>query len=124
MAFTHSVAAACFALAFIATDAHAQAAEPKAYVVNEIQVTDPVKYKTYADQVPATLAPFGGHFIVRAGKSESFGGDEVRGRLVIVEFPSFEKAKAWHESAEYQRILMLRNESSTSRVYVIEGATP
>lgn len=124
MASRHSICAACFSLAFVSSSVQAQTAQAKGYVINEITVTDPVKYKTYADQVPATLEPFGGHFIVRAGKSESFSGDEVRARVVIVEFPSYDKAKAWHESADYQRILVLRNAASTSRVYLIEGAAP
>jgi uncharacterized protein (DUF1330 family) len=117
------VRAAALAVGF-ATSAQAQSAEPKAYVVNEIHVTDPTKYKTYADQVPATLAPFGGRFIARGGKTEPFGTDDVKGRVAILEFPSFADAKAWHDSPEYQRILKIRNASSTSRAYVIEGWLP
>ena len=109
------------ALGFTFAGAHAQALEAKAYVVNEIQVTDPARYRTYAEQVPATLVPFGGRFIVRGGKTESFSTEAVKGRVVILEFPSFANAKAWHVSAEYQRLLEIRNASSTSRVYVIEG---
>lgn len=100
------------------------AAEPKAYIVNEIQVTDQAKFREYAEQVPATLAPFGGTFLIRGGKTESFGGAPVAGRIVVTEFPSLAKAKAWHESPAYQKILAIRNASSTSRVYVVEGAAP
>ena len=52
----------------------ARAADSKAYVINEIQVTDPAKYKDYAEQVPATLKPFGGVFIVRGGRTDVLSG--------------------------------------------------
>lgn len=68
--------------------------------------------------------PFGGRFIVRGGNTETLEGAAVTGRVVVVEFPSLAKATAWHESPQYQRILPIRNASSTSRVYVVEGSLP
>ena len=118
---TTSILALCAAAAFPFAGARAQPASPKAYVINEIQVTDPAKYKSYAEQAPATFAPFGGRFVTRGGRTESFEGAGVNGKVVILEFPSWTSAKAWHDSPEYQRILEIRNAASTSRVYVIEG---
>jgi len=100
------------------------AADPKAYVVNEIHVTDAAKFKEYADQVPPTLVPFGGKFFVRGGNPVVLSGAPINGRVVILEFPSREKALGWHESAAYQRILAIRNAASTSRVYVVDGEAP
>lgn len=100
------------------------AAEPKCFIVNEIKVTDAAKYKGYVEQVPATLKPFGGSFLVRGGNGEVLSGDPLAGRIVIVEFPSRAKAKAWHESPAYQKILAIRNASSTSRVYLVDGEAP
>lgn len=113
--------AAFFALA---NATPALAADAKAYVINEIQVTDAAKYKVYVDQVPATLAPYGGAFIVRGGKTELVDGAPIAGRIVVVEFPNLAQAKAWHDSPRYQEILALRNASSTSRVYYVEGVAP
>ena len=114
----------CVCAAIALGSAHAQTIEAKAYVINEIKVTDAAMYKTYADQVPSTLAPFGGRFVARGGRAELFDGDALGGRIVIVEFPSYDKAKAWHDSPDYQRILATRNAASNSRVYVIEGSLP
>jgi uncharacterized protein (DUF1330 family) len=100
------------------------AAEPKASVVNEIQVSDADKYQEYTAQVPATLLPYGGAFIVRGGNGTILSGVELAGRLAIVEFPSRAKALEWHESADYQRILKIRNLSSTSRVYIVDEVSP
>ncbi len=99
-------------------------AEPKALVINEIQVTDAEKYKEYASQVPATLLPFGGVMVVRGGNVEVLSGAEFGGRVVILEFPSRAKAMAWHESADYQKILKVRNASSNSRVFIVDEVAP
>jgi uncharacterized protein (DUF1330 family) len=91
-----------------------------AYVVNELWVSDPEVFQTYVVQVPPTLAPFGGRYIVRSGLSEAIEG-EPPGRLVILEFPDREAAKAWRTSPAYSAILPIRDASSTSRVYVVDG---
>ena len=119
-----SAAALLLGLATSVGSIGSYAAEQKAYIVNEIQVTDAAKYKEYADQVPPTLAPFGGTFMIRGGNPAVLSGAPIAGRIVVVEFPNREKALAWHESAAYQKILPIRNASSTSRVYVVDGAAP
>ncbi len=101
----------------------AMAAEMKAYLVSEAQVTDEAKFREYAVQVPATLKPFGGVFVAVGGKADPIAGPST-GRIAIIEFPSHAQAKAWHDSPKYQRILVLRDASSTSRAYVVDGAGP
>ena len=73
-----------------------------AYVVNELFVTDQALFQTYVVQVPATLAAFGGRYIVRSGTSEAIEGDPP-GRLVIIEFPDREAGKAWRASPPTRR---------------------
>jgi len=102
----------------------AAAAEAKAYVIQEIQVTDAAKFKAYADQAPATVAAFGGVFIVRRGAVSVLSGAPPAGGVVVLEFPSMAKAKAWHESPAYHNILPIRDANSTSRVYIVEGVAP
>jgi uncharacterized protein (DUF1330 family) len=92
----------------------------KSIIVNELRVTDAVKYRIYQDQVPATLAPFGGKYVSR-GIPEAIQGETPSPRVVVLEFPSREMALGWFHSPEFQRILAIRNESSTSRVYFLEG---
>ena len=91
-----------------------------AYVVNEIVVTDPDLFQTYVVQVPPTLAAFGGRYLVRSGASQAIDG-EPPGRLVILEFPDRATALAWRSSPAYSAILPVRDASSTSRVYVVDG---
>lgn len=91
-----------------------------AYVVNEIWVSDPELFQTYVAQVPPILAAHGGRYIVRSGASEAIEG-EPPGRLVILEFPDRAAALAWRGSDAYRAILPIRDASSTSRVYVVDG---
>ncbi len=93
---------------------------PKAYVVNEINVTDPATFQTYVAQVPPTLAPFGGRYVVRSGALTVVEGDHP-GRVVITEFPDRASAEAWRSSEAYGKILAIRDASSTSRVFIIDG---
>ncbi len=91
-----------------------------AYVVNEIWVADAATFRTYVVQVPPTLAEFGGRYVVRSGSTETVEG-EPPGRIVILEFPDRAAALAWRSSPAYQAILPIRDASSTSRVYVVDG---
>jgi uncharacterized protein (DUF1330 family) len=91
-----------------------------AYVVNEIWVNDAETFQTYVGQVPPTLGPFGGRYVVRSGETQAIEG-EPPGRIVILEFPDRAAALAWRASLAYQAILPIRDASSTSRVYVADG---
>ena len=94
-----------------------------AYVVNEIWVNDPETFQTYVAQVPAILAQYGGRYVVRSGATEAVHGDPP-GRIVILEFADRAAAFAWRASPEYSAILPIRDASSTSRVYVVDGYEP
>ena len=63
----------------------------RSIIVNELTVTDPVRYKVYQDKVPATLALFGGQYVSR-GAPEPIIGEVPSPRIVVLEFPSREKA--------------------------------
>lgn len=108
----------------VAAAGGAGAAEAKAYVVNEISVSDPMRFRSYAEQAPATLVPFGGKYLVRGGKGEAMAGTRPAALIVILEFPDRAQAKAWRASAAYQKILPIRDATSTSRVYVVDGVAP
>jgi len=92
-----------------------------AYVINEIVITEPERFQTYADQVPAIIAQYGGEYVVRGGAPERVDGPEPPHRLVVLRFPSREAARAWRRSPEYQAILPIREATSTSRVYIVDG---
>ncbi|MBL8772765.1 MAG: DUF1330 domain-containing protein [Phenylobacterium sp.] len=92
-----------------------------AYVINEIVVTEPERFQTYASQVPAILAKYGGAYVVRGGAPEPVDGPTPPERLVVLRFESRAAARAWRESPEYRAILPIREATSTSRVYIVDG---
>ncbi|MFD2245602.1 DUF1330 domain-containing protein [Pontibacter ruber] len=92
-----------------------------AYIIVEIDVTDPATYEDYKKLTPASLVPFDGKFIVRGGAAETLEGDWQPKRIVVLEFPTMEKAKAWHASEEYAPAKAIRQQASHSRMIVVEG---
>jgi uncharacterized protein (DUF1330 family) len=93
------------------------------YVIAEVDVTDPDTYKKYAEKVPATVAAFDGHYLVRGGKIQEVEG-EVPKRIVVIAFESVEKARAWEYSPAYEAIKPLRHSSAKSRIFIVEGIAP
>jgi uncharacterized protein (DUF1330 family) len=91
------------------------------YIIAEVQVTDPERYEEYRRQVEGTIAAYGGKYLVRGGQSESLEGDAPRGRLVVLQFDSFERARAWYDSQEYAGPKALRQQTSTGRVILVDG---
>jgi uncharacterized protein (DUF1330 family) len=91
------------------------------YVIADIDVHDPEHYPEYTSRVPATLEPFGGRFIVRGGTTETLEGSWSPKRLVVLEFPSVEQARAWYESEIYREPKALRQRYSTGTLLLVEG---
>ena len=94
----------------------------KAYVIANIDVQDPARYADYIKLTPATIAPFGGRFIARGGRSERLEGDTPANRLVILEFPSYDQAKAWYASEGYRVAMAIRQSASRGSLMLVEGA--
>lgn len=93
----------------------------RAYLIAEISVTNPDAYAQYIAQAPSILAACGGRYIVRAGNSVVREGPPLKGRLVMVQFPSYAAAQACLDSPEYKAIEHLRTDNAASRIIVVEG---
>lgn len=93
----------------------------KAYVIVDVKINDPQRYEDYKKLTPASLKPFDGKFIVRGGSSETLEGDWQPGRIVVIEFPSLEKAKAWWSSDLYAPAKALRQATAFTKMIVVEG---
>jgi uncharacterized protein (DUF1330 family) len=92
-----------------------------AYIIANVSVQDPDRYEEYKRLVPPTIAAFGGRFLVRGGAVERLEGDRDPGRVVILEFPSVERAKAWWSSAEYGPVKDLRQASARAELILVDG---
>ena len=92
----------------------------KGYWIGHVDVTDPEGYKPYMAADMAPLGKFGGRFLVRGGAREVVEG-QVRGRTVVLEFPSYEAALACYRSPDYQAAKQLREGKAEADLVVLEG---
>ena len=92
-----------------------------AYVIAEVEVTDPETFEEYRKLVPPTIEAFGGHYVVRGGAIGSLEGGWQPKRMVVIEFDDAERAKAWHDSELYAPARALREASTNTRMIVVDG---
>jgi uncharacterized protein (DUF1330 family) len=92
-----------------------------AYVIVDIEVIDPEGYKEYVKLASEAVKFYDGKYIVRGGPNETLEGSWQAKRLVILEFPSVEKAKSWLNSPEYAPARALRHQYARSNMVVVEG---
>jgi uncharacterized protein (DUF1330 family) len=94
---------------------------PTGYYIAEVfDVTNQDDFNTYAAGVPATIAKYGGKYIVRGGKTESLEGEPPK-RIIVMTFDSAEAARKWYESPEYSAIKPIRQRSAKARGFIVEG---
>jgi uncharacterized protein (DUF1330 family) len=92
-----------------------------AYLIADIEITDPLGYDEYKKRVPAVIAAHGGRYLARGGASEVLEGTWRPKRSAIIEFPTLASMKAFWESPEYQPLREIRERSAKSNLVVIEG---
>ncbi|MGX5840241.1 DUF1330 domain-containing protein [Mesorhizobium sp. ArgA1] len=95
-----------------------------AYAVAHMrQVTMGPQIVEYLQKIDATLAPFGGRYLVHGGELDVIENDWP-GHLIIIEFPDKEHARGWYESSAYRQILALRTDNSDADVVLVDGVGP
>lgn len=92
-----------------------------AYIIVDIEITDPAGYEQYKNLAGATVEKYGGEYIVRGGNPENLESDWHPKRIVILKFPDRERAKAWLNSAEYSEPRKMRHATAKSRMIVVDG---
>jgi len=92
-------------------------------VIAIVDVTNAEGYQEYSKHVPATIAKYDGHYLVRGGKTEVREGQWSGSRTVILEFPSLARALEWYDSPEYKPLRPIRQANSRSQIAFFEGVT-
>jgi uncharacterized protein (DUF1330 family) len=92
-----------------------------AYVIVHVEVTDWEKYREYMRHTPRIIAEHGGRFIVRGGESVTLEGAPSARRLVVVEFPSLDQAKAFYDSPDYRRARAIRAGGGDAHIVAVDG---
>ena len=94
-----------------------------AYVIGEVEITDPQSYQEYAKRVPETIAKHGGRYLARGGAVEIREGDWSPKRVVILEFPSMDQARKGYDSPDYGPVLAIRLKAARSKLIFVEGVS-
>ena len=94
---------------------------PKGYVIAQLRVTNPKNYKEYIEKVNPIVKKFDGEFLVRNGEYQIFDGETNFPRIIILKFPSYERALEWYNSEEYKPIKQIRLDNSEGINIIIKG---
>ncbi len=92
-----------------------------AYFIVDVDVHDPKGIEEYRQRVPATVAKYGGRFLVRGGSYVKLEGQWEPKRLVVLEFPTMADAKRWYDSSEYEELKAMRFKAARTDLVLVEG---
>jgi uncharacterized protein (DUF1330 family) len=92
-----------------------------AYLIFDFEIRDSDSMREYSEKVPGIVRKFGGKYLVRGGTIETVEGDWRPSRIVVLEFPSVEQAKRYHDSEEYAPFQKVRLKAGPSRAILVEG---
>jgi len=92
-----------------------------AYFIADVEITDPEEYRRYAQLTGPIVERYGGKFLAVDAQPETTEGDWHSKRIIIMEFESVEKARAWYDSPEYSAIAGMRYRSANSNVILVKG---
>jgi uncharacterized protein (DUF1330 family) len=95
----------------------------KAYLVLDFSVRDLRGFRPYVSGIPAFIERHGGRYIVRGAEPTVMEGDWKPERMVILEFPSRENAKAFLEDPDAQALFAVRHRTTTSKLVLVDGCT-
>jgi uncharacterized protein (DUF1330 family) len=93
----------------------------KGYLIARVTITDPERYEKYRLKTPEVIASFGGRFLVRGSPIETVEGNHAQPRIVVLEFDSIGRARAFYDSPACQEIAKTRQEAAQSHIILVEG---
>jgi uncharacterized protein (DUF1330 family) len=92
-----------------------------AYVIVEVSIHDHKEYEEYKKLTPAAIAAFDGKFLVRGGQTITLEGDWKPERIVVLEFPTIERANEWWRSEIYTEAKVIRQRTAKTKMIIVEG---
>jgi uncharacterized protein (DUF1330 family) len=95
-----------------------------AYVIVNVNTSDPQRYEAYKEMAQKTVAQYGGRYLARGGKMQLLEGSWAPTRIVVLEFPSYDEAHEWWNSPEYAPAKALRQQLSETDLLIVDGCEP
>ena len=95
---------------------------PYAYILVEMQISNPEQYQQYMAVAPAAVAAAGGEYLVRGGRHETLEGSWQPARIAMLRFPSFAQAKAFYDGEMYRQARAKRDGATAFfNMVLVEG---
>ena len=94
---------------------------PAGYVIAQLKITNPESYKEYIEKVTDVIKKFGGEYLVRGGQHQVVEGEDNFPRIIIIKFPSYEKALEWYNSDDYKPVKAIRLNNSEGTNIIVQG---
>ena len=92
-----------------------------AYLILDLTINDFSKFSEYIENIPVFIKKHSGRYVVQGVEPEIMEGDWQPERVVVIEFPSKEKAKSFLKDPEAQELFALRHNTTTSKLILVEG---
>jgi len=94
---------------------------PKGYVIAQLKVINPENYKEYIEKVTDVIKKYGGEYLARGGDHQVVEGEDNFPRIIIIKFPTYEKALEWYHSDEYKPVKDIRLKNSEGSNIIVKG---
>ena len=95
-----------------------------AYIISDVTIRNEEALQTYRSRAAASIAQYGGRYLVRGGQVETLEGGWHPTPLIVVEFPDIEQARRWYASAEYAAALDVRDAALSRHLILADGMAP
>jgi uncharacterized protein (DUF1330 family) len=92
-----------------------------AFVIFDVDISDPKRYADFMTQVKPALAEAGARYLARGGAHKVYEGDWTPRRIVLLEFPSIAAWESFYNGPVYQGLKSIRDECSSARLVAVEG---
>jgi uncharacterized protein (DUF1330 family) len=94
----------------------------KAYLVLDLSIHDYEGFKPYIANVPVYIERHGGKYVVQGAEPRPIEGDWSPERMVIIEFPTRQKAEQFLDDPEFQELAKIRHMTTTSKLVLVDGS--
>ncbi|MBM7049081.1 MULTISPECIES: DUF1330 domain-containing protein [Rhizobium] len=92
-----------------------------AYIISDVTAKDADAFQTYRTRAAASIAQYGGRYLVRGGPIEQLEGNWTPRAIIVVEFPDIERARTWYRSPEYAFALEVRDQALSRNLILVDG---
>jgi uncharacterized protein (DUF1330 family) len=92
-----------------------------AYLISDVTVKNAAAFETYRARAAASIAQYGGRYLVRGGSIDALEGAWAPRTIIVVEFADLDRARAWYRSPEYAEALTVRDKALSRNLILVDG---